>query len=136
MKQAGVLQRDINALIGRLGHLDEIVICDAGLPIPEEIPVIDLALRPGMVPFIEVLEVLRGEIVIEGAVWAEEASAELDATLRAAMAAWASTGGQGVSVTQVPHDAFKTRSQKARAVIRTGEATPYANVILICGVAF
>jgi D-ribose pyranase len=39
-------------------------------------------------------------------------------------------------VTAIPHEEFKARTAAARAVVRTGEFTPYANVILIAGVTF
>jgi len=41
-----------------------------------------------------------------------------------------------IPVDEVSHDEFKRMTQQARAVVRTGEFTPYANVILISGVVF
>ena len=40
------------------------------------------------------------------------------------------------SITAVSHEEFKKRTANAKAVIRTGEATPYANIILHSGVIF
>ena len=40
----------------------------------------------------------------------------------------------GIEVAKLPHVDFKERTKVARAVIRTGEFTPYANIILISGV--
>lgn len=34
------------------------------------------------------------------------------------------------------HEELKARTARARLVVRTGEATPYANVSLRCGVFF
>jgi D-ribose pyranase len=34
------------------------------------------------------------------------------------------------------HEEFKARTRADRLVVRTGEARPYANVILRCGVPF
>jgi D-ribose pyranase len=42
----------------------------------------------------------------------------------------------GVPVEFVSHSDFKTRTASARAVVRTGEFAPYANVILVSGVVF
>lgn len=39
-------------------------------------------------------------------------------------------------VTEVPHDEFKRLSQASEVIVRTGECTPYANVILKSGVVF
>jgi D-ribose pyranase len=36
----------------------------------------------------------------------------------------------------VTHAELKTRTASARAVVRTGEFAPYANVILVSGVVF
>ena len=41
-----------------------------------------------------------------------------------------------LSPSEVPHDDFKALTTQARAVVRTGEATPYANVALWSGVVF
>jgi D-ribose pyranase len=41
-----------------------------------------------------------------------------------------------IPIKKIPHETFKKRLVQAKAVIRTGEATPYANVILESGVAF
>ena len=41
-----------------------------------------------------------------------------------------------VSFSEVSHEEFKRISHAAKAIIRTGEATPYANVILHAGVIF
>jgi len=42
----------------------------------------------------------------------------------------------GVPITTVTHDVFKQRCGAARAIVRTGECTPYANVMLFAGVTF
>ena len=49
---------------------------------------------------------------------------------------WAEETGKAITVSRLSHEAFKHRTQTARAVIRTGEVPPYANIILISGVAF
>jgi D-ribose pyranase len=42
----------------------------------------------------------------------------------------------GVPVDAVPHEEFKALTRDTRAVVRTGECTPYANAILRSGVIF
>ena len=44
--------------------------------------------------------------------------------------------GEAVRVEFVTHEKLKELARHARAVIRTGEATPFANVILYSGVIF
>lgn len=126
MKKSGILHPGLLEAIGSLGHLDEFLVCDAGYPIPEEIPRIDLGYRPGMPPFLDVLEAIGAEIVIEGAVVAEEASAALEASI----------SGIVGEVRRVAHATLKERAFGARFAVRTGEFTPYANVLIICGVPF
>ncbi|AMN54103.1 ribose pyranase [Labrenzia sp. CP4] len=136
MKRTALLNRHLSLLVASLGHLDEIVVADAGLPVPAGVKVIDLAVTAGVPSFRELLTALKSELVIEGAVWAEEASAELTSLMQHEVAAWAEETGKAITVSRLSHEAFKHRTQTARAVIRTGEVTPYANIILISGVAF
>ena len=42
----------------------------------------------------------------------------------------------GIEIELVPHMEFKKRTHEARAFVRSGEFTPYANVILHAGVAY
>jgi D-ribose pyranase len=38
-----------------------------------------------------------------------------------------------IPIKTVPHATFKEQTRTSRAIIRTGECTPYANVILVAG---
>lgn len=136
MKRTALLNRHLSSLVASLGHLDEIVVADAGLPVPAGVKVIDLAVTAGVPSFRELLTALKSELVIESAVWAEEASADLTSLMQHEVAGWAEETGKAITVSRLTHEAFKHRTQTARAVIRTGEVTPYANIILISGVAF
>jgi D-ribose pyranase len=37
---------------------------------------------------------------------------------------------------EVPHETFKALTKDAKVIVRTGETSPYANVILVGGVNF
>ena len=126
MKKSGLLNPELLAAIGELGHTDEFVVCDGGFPIPDGLPRIDLAYRPGMAPFLDVLEAIMDEVVAEGAVIAEEASAEVADNIEKLVG----------TTERLPHDELKDRSYGVKFVVRTGEFTPYSNVIVICGVPF
>lgn len=131
MKRGGILNRDLSYLIASLGHTDVVCVADAGLPIPEDVTRIDLAVRCGLPPFLETVRALLGEIVVEHAIVAREMPDRNQACydgLRVMLGA--------VPVEQVPHDQLKAMLARVRAVVRTGECTPYANVLLRCGVAF
>ncbi|MCK7611769.1 D-ribose pyranase [Roseibium sediminicola] len=136
MKRTQLLNRHLSALVASLGHLDEIVVADAGLPVPDGVQVIDLAVSPGVPRFHDVLDALRSELVIEQAIWAEEASETLAGVMQAEVDFWRDQTGKPVDTSKLPHEAFKQRSASAEAIIRTGETTPYANIILVSGVAF
>lgn len=136
MKRTGIINRDLSALVATLGHRDEITICDAGLPCPPGVAVIDLSLTLGLPSIWTVFETLRQELVIEGVVWANEAKDHLVDRFQAEMDIWATGGKTDIARATESHEAFKHRTGTSRAIIRTGDVTPYANVILICGVAF
>ncbi|MEU6179697.1 D-ribose pyranase [Streptomyces coeruleorubidus] len=129
MKRNGILNRHLAGAVAELGHGDGVLVCDAGMPIPDGPRVVDLAFRAGVPTFAEVLEGLLAELVVEGATAAaevreanQEASDLLD--------------GHFPSLNLVSHERLKELSAGARLVVRTGEARPYANVLLRCGVFF
>ena len=132
MKKHGILNSDVARVLGMLGHTDCIVIGDCGLPIPDHVERIDLALRVGTPSFSDVLDEVLKDMQVERATFATEAS-ERNAAVMACATAMA---GNGIQIDYVAHDELKRLSHDARAVIRTGEATPYANVVLYAGVIF
>lgn len=129
MKKSGIINRHLAGAIAELGHGDGVLICDAGMPIPPGPRVVDLAFRAGTPSFAEVLDGLLDELVVEGATAALEvrdANPEATRLLDARFP----------NLDLVPHDDLKARTASARLVVRTGEARPYANVLLRCGVFF
>ncbi|MGW1545155.1 D-ribose pyranase [Streptomyces sp. NPDC002309] len=129
MKKAGILNRHLAGALAELGHGDGILVCDAGMPIPPGPRVVDLAFRSGVPSFAEVLDGLLAELVVEGATAATE--------VRGANPAVAALlDGHFPELGLVSHERLKELSGGARLVVRTGEATPYANVLLRCGVFF
>lgn len=130
MKKGPVLNIALSQLIASLGHGDMVVIGDAGLPVPPGVPVIDLALTHGVPRFMQTLTTVLEEMQVERHVLADEL-ADRNLPIAAAIAAL-DLPGRG----SVPHADFKRLSANARAVVRTGECTPYANIILFAGVVF
>lgn len=131
MKKTPLLHAELSRLVASLGHGDAVVIADAGLPVPPGTPVIDLALTRGVPSFAQVLEALLSEMQVERAEHAAEMaerSPQLAALLQQAL--------PGVPLAAVDHARFKQRCGEARAVVRSGECTPYANVMLFAGVVF
>ena len=131
MKETALLNQPTSAVVADMGHTDELVISDAGLPIPASTERIDLAVTSNIPGFMETLRVVLSELQVESAVIAEEmatANPDVYAQLMELL------GDTPIAV--LPHDAFKKRTAGARAVVRTGECSPYANVILVAGVVF
>lgn len=136
MKRHGILNSDIAAVLAHMGHTDRICIGDCGLPIPDGPERIDLALRFGLPSFMDVLEEVAGDMKIEKVILAEEIrekSPELAAQIRTYLE---SQGIEEEMAVFVPHEELKGLTKECRAVIRTGETTPYANIILQSGCIF
>lgn len=132
MKKAKLLNAALSHLVAQLGHSDVVVVGDAGLPVPPGVPCIDLAVMRGLPRIDQVLEALESEMQVERLVLATES---LDAH-GGEMPTWLPTEWRNLPTEQVSHEVFKQRNAQARTVIRTGECTPYANVMLVAGVAF
>ena len=132
MKKCGHLNREVSRVLARMGHTDSLVIADCGLPVPDGVECIDLSLALGDPQFLRVLDSVLADFKVERAVFAVEAKEH-----NGAVAARASSlSREQVQVEFVPHETLKTLTRRARAVIRTGEAAPYANVLLFSGVIF
>jgi D-ribose pyranase len=138
MKKTALINADLSYLTASLGHFDEITICDAGLPIPDTTQRIDLALTHGIPTFIDTVKVMLGEMQITGALMASE-FAQVSPELHAALIDLIKNeelSGQKIEIRYLSHEDFKLRTKNSKAVIRTGECTPYANVIFQSGVVF
>jgi D-ribose pyranase len=131
MKKTGLLNQELSRVIAGMGHRDSIVICDAGLPIPASTCRIDLALEKGLPSFLDTVRVILGELQVEEAVIASEmgqSSPQIRVKLLELL--------PGVCLREVSHKELKLLCLAAKAVVRTGEFTPYANVVLFSGVIF
>ncbi len=131
MKRTTLLHAELSDVIARLGHGDLLVIGDAGLPIPDGPRRIDLALTAGVPRFRDVLAAVLSEMQVESAVVATELApnnAPVDDELRRLL--------DGTPISTMSHEDFKALTRGARAIVRSGEFSPYANVILRAGVVF
>ncbi|CAN5696536.1 D-ribose pyranase [soil metagenome] len=131
MKKSTLLHGELSHLVATLGHGDALVIADAGLPVPPGTRCIDLAVMRGVPSFDQVLQAVLAEMQVEHATCA----LEMEASSPQAAARLADRLG-ATPLAAVPHVDFKRLSATARAIVRTGEFTPYANVILFSGVVF
>ncbi|WP_158782478.1 D-ribose pyranase [Pantoea sp. BAV 3049] len=139
MKKGTLLNSEISSLVSRLGHTDSLVIGDAGLPIPAGPQRVDLALMKGIPSFMQVVQAVTEEMQVESAVIAEEIKShnpQLHSELLTQLDLLQQHQGNTITVQYVSHHQFKQQTQHSQAVIRSGECSPYANVILCAGVTF
>lgn len=139
MKKGAVLNSQLSAVIAEMGHGDALVIGDAGLPIPAAPKRIDLALTENIPSFMHVLEATIQELCVEHVVLAEEikmANPAVHEAVLAALDGLALAQGKEIGCRYVSHEHFKAAVKDARAVVRSGECSPYANIILYAGVTF
>ncbi|OQY41198.1 MAG: D-ribose pyranase [Fusobacteriia bacterium 4572_74] len=118
-----------------MGHTDHITVGDAGLPIPNEVKRIDLAVEKGVPTFLGTLEVILDELKVEEVVIAkemEDISSEFHTKLLKLLV---KKCGE-ITIVEVSHEELKGITKSSKAVVRTGECTPYANIILKSGVTF
>lgn len=131
MKKNGILNPQLNRVISEMGHRDMLIIADAGLPIPKEVERVDLTLKNGIPSFTEVLRAVLSELEVEEAYVAKEIKEKNSQTLNLVSSL------MGIrEVKFITHEELKELSKQARAIVRTGECSPYANIILISGVTF
>lgn len=132
MKRNGLLHAELNRIIAAMGHTDTLVIGDVGLPVPHGVPCIDLAVLPGTPTFASVFDAVFAELAVERATVASEIHAHNPAMV----ALKDRIEKAGVAVDELFHEDFKAATRRAVAVVRTGETSPYANIILHAGVTF
>lgn len=131
MKKTGLLNQALSNVIAGMGHNDMLCIADAGLPIPLSVERIDLALMQGIPSFLDAVRATLLELKVERAIIAEEMSARSPQLHDALLDVLA-----GIPIQYVTHEQFKDHTLDAHAIVRTGEFTPYANVLLLAGVVF
>lgn len=131
MKKSGILNPQLMNTIASLGHTDTLCIADAGLPIPEQSHRIDLCLVKGIPGFLETLDAVLQETEIESVILAAEVKNQnpgLFSKIKSIL---------GEKIIQfVSHEEFKQQLPLTKGIVRTGECTPYANILLVSGVNF
>lgn len=129
MKKKGILNPRLCCVLAEMGHKDLLLIADAGLPIPKEIERIDLALVCNKPLFKDIFTVVCNELEIQSAYMAVEIKDKNPQVLTLVQK-------KIDHIEFISHEHLKEMSHRVRAIIRTGECTPYANIILVSGVIF
>jgi D-ribose pyranase len=131
MKKSGILNAQLAGCIAALGHKDLFMVGDAGMPIPAGVPIVDLVLVGGVPTFRQTMDAILDETVVEAYTIAEEIyekNPELLSYIREKLA--------DAEEEVIPHLELKEMSKHVKFAVRTGEFTPYPNIILRAGVAF
>ena len=131
MKQGGILHARLSGVVAEMGHTDLLCVADAGLPLPLGVERIDLAITRGRPAFLDVLDAVLAELTVEAYVLADEAREHRPELVGALADRLPEANAAFVS-----HEELKRRLAGARAIVRTGEVSPYANVLLQSGVDF
>jgi D-ribose pyranase len=131
MKKKGILNREISRVLATMGHYDLLVVADAGLPIPIDADCIDLVVDKDFPTVLQILKLLSSELEVEEFYVAEEGNAINKSQYLAVEKIF-----PHASKISIPHSSLKEKVKGAKAVIRTGDFSPYSNVILSSGVSF
>ena len=127
MKETGLLNIEISDAIAHLGHMDELIVCDAGFPIPVGVRAIDISLKDNQPTTPEVLAEILRHFSVEKIVLAEETQVHSPTQF----ARLTGLFDKSVVVETIPHTDFKLRSRGVKAVVRTGDFTAYSNILLV-----
>lgn len=131
MRKTKLINSEISYVVSKLGHTDSLTIGDCGLPIPDDVQRIDLALKYGVPSFLETLDTVLEELCVEEIIIAseiEDKNAEMYEKIKKRF--------KNINIIKVSHEEFKELTKTSKAVVRTGECTPYSNIILKSGVVF
>lgn len=131
MRKTSLLNSDISSVISIMGHTDMLAIGDCGLPIPDCTKRIDLALVKNLPTFLDTLDAVLEELEVEEILIATETK-----QVSPKMYEEIEKRFKDVKITFITHEMLKVNLKECKAVIRTGEQTPYANIILKSGVVF
>jgi len=133
MKKNGILNSDISRVLSYMGHTDKIAIGDCVLPIPDETERIDLALAFGIPTFMQTLKIITDDMKIEKIILADEIKKHNPDILNQVLELFEE---KNIEIDFITHTQLKNETKSCKAVIRTGETTPYANIILQAGCIF
>lgn len=129
MKKVGMLNRQIDSALNRQGHMDRMIVADAGFPCPDHVELIDIALSEGVPSILDVLAELRKVHSVETIIIAQETADHNPGYFQKVSKAF----GDDVEVQVITHTEFKERSHDVKTIIRTGDFTAWANIILVSG---
>ncbi|MHC4961387.1 MAG: D-ribose pyranase [Planctomycetota bacterium] len=129
MKEVGMLNGQIDSALNRQGHMDLLMVVDAGFPCPDHVELIDIAVSEGKPSILEVLAELKKYHSVEKIVMARDTQDHNPTYFEKV----AKSFGENVEIEVIPHTELKERSRNVKTIIRTGDFTAWGNVMLVSG---
>lgn len=129
MKEVGFLNAQIDAALTRQGHMDLLMVVDAGFPVPDHVELIDIALRPDTPTVPEVLAELAKVHSVEKLILAEETRRHNPSYFKTVT----ENPWPAAEVEVIAHTALKEHSHQVKTIIRSGDFTAWANILLVSG---
>jgi D-ribose pyranase len=126
MLQSGILNPHVLDLVARIRHTNTLVIADWAFPFWREIETVDISLTHGIPTVLDVLDLLTPVFKI-GRIW--QAEEFVACNTPETVARFVKSFGD-IPLTREAHVDFKKRVPHAIGLIRTGDPTPYGNVII------
>ncbi len=133
MKKSGILHPGICELLAASGHTDYVTICDRGFPVPEGPTRIDLVLVDGIPTVLDVLRAIAAEWAMDRVIITNEMTEASPQHAEAIRTLLSELKLGDVRIETVPHLELKHLSRSARGTIRTGDTTPWGNIIIVSG---
>ena len=129
MLKTGILNPQLSSLLARVRHTNALVIADRDFPFWPMIETVDISLVDDVPMVLQVIAAVRSNHNFTQAFMAKEFQKNNFKTAQEKFA----RALRRVPTKFEPHAEFKKRVPHAIGLIRTGDTTPYANVILISG---
>ena len=129
MKEVGMINGHIDSALTRQGHMDLMMVVDAGFPCPDHVELIDIALSEGRPTILDVLAELRKVHSVEKIIVAQETQDHNPTYFEKVSKSF----GDDVELEVITHTKLKERSHEVKTIIRTGDFTAWGNVMLVSG---
>lgn len=126
MKKIGILNKQLSSEIAGVGHTDKILVCDVGFPIPNSMNRVDMALIKGIPSIMQTLQAVLSEIIVEKVIIAEETKEISPKLFKELQLLFCKQEFEVVHFSD-----FQRISGDVKFALRTGDVTPYANIILV-----
>ncbi len=126
MLQTSIINPHVLDLLAKIRHTNTLVIADAAFPYWPQIETVDISLTRGIPTVLDLLDLLTPVFQI-GHIW--QAEEFLSHNSPEVIARFARSFGS-IPLTREAHLEFKKRVPHAIGLIRSGDATPYGNIIV------